>query len=1226
MNNIADKIPQQIGPYRISEVLGKGGMGVVYRAEHIETGEPAALKTVFVSRERQLASIRREIRALANISHPGIIRIIEEGIADGKPWYAMELITGVTLDTYCSEVIWESAPFSRHWTSATERQFVTGTSTSEPVWWKKLLGTTVDSVDELVDGISDENLESIKIPTSSRQNPIPAAGGHLAEVITLFYRICRSLAYLHGQGIVHRDLKPSNIFIRSDGFPVIMDFGLMLEFQGTAGREDLESFRHTGGTLLYIPPEQISGEITDARADLYTLGCIMYEFVTGQLPFIVTSVSQAVQAHMKLVPVPPSSLVDGVPGELDELILNLLKKRPRDRIGHADGIATILTRLGADTHYPVDLPKSRAYLYRPRFRGRIDLLESIGSRVQDLEHGQSGCILIGGEGGIGKTRFLQEIWRMGNRLKIRIFSGECMPGSATPSLEERQSQTPLMVLRKTFREIVEYCLSVEPAERERIIGPRGPILANFFPEMASLNTLMTHPEPPDLKHDAARLRLFNFLTQTLSEIARTNPVMLLLDDLQWVDEVTRDFMMFLLRTGIIDRFPILIIGTYRKEEALQSIDRLIRSTSAVQMELPCLDESAVGEMVSDMLAKTSPSEKFIRFLSRFSDGNPFLVSEYLRACIEENLLFWDNEGRWQITPEGETLVTDKEITKLPVPQTLIVLISRRLDLLSDTARDLAYTAAVIGREIDMMILWNIVSFQADVLDAMDELLRCQILAETTPGILHFLHDIIHQLTYERIEDEKRRQLHHKIAESLELVFPHLVDDNLAVLARHWEQAGDSDKARSYFLSAARKAVVNYALINAGKLYQSYFNLCEIPTHETVRARNEYARNVLRLQARPEEALKEHRIALRNARRLNSPIDIADSIIGITQYQVISGKHRRARLLLEKCLEIYKEQNSSSGETKALKRLGFITMREGDFKAAKKLLTQALQICRDSGDRNSEASVLSDFGYLLFKENRWDDALENQKKALEIQRKLGNRHLEARNLKNLAMVYLARGNYSLAKQVCEEALSIVREVGERNHEGQLAYQLAGINYAMGEMAAARDLYEKSLKIRSEYGDRVAEGMIREKLGRVYFAMHRIGESAENYQKAIDLFHDLNLEHYSRSALLGLARINRKMRKKYSESGKLLKEARLYSEKVNDHLVLCLCACQEGHLVMALGNSGRPFLEEALQIQEEYSLGSKGLLQEHIHSLTKAVETFEAGGTLIHGELPDETTGS
>ncbi|MFN7975795.1 MAG: serine/threonine-protein kinase [Acidobacteriota bacterium] len=298
-------VESAIGPYDLLSTLGRGGMGHVHRARHRESGAIVALKTVRAAEASHLASIRREIHSLARLRHPGIVRVVDEGLERGMPWYAMELCEGATLR-------------------------------------------------DLVPGVEDFGTD---------------VGPELVRVVTLIARLCASLAYLHGEGLVHRDLKPENVMVRSGDAPLLVDFGIASAFTGRSGRDVLWLDSDVVGTPAYMAPEQALGKAVDARGDLYALGCMLHELLTGAPPFSDGSAGEVLRMHLDVAPSPPSRLRGGIPPELDDLVLRLLAKEPAERLGHADDVAARLRALGAsgdDTALP---PARTAASTVPLLRG-----------------------------------------------------------------------------------------------------------------------------------------------------------------------------------------------------------------------------------------------------------------------------------------------------------------------------------------------------------------------------------------------------------------------------------------------------------------------------------------------------------------------------------------------------------------------------------------------------------------------------------------------------------------------------------------------------------------------------------------------------------------------------------------------------------------------------------------------------------------------------------------
>ena len=354
-----------IGPYETETELGRGAMGLVHRARHTQTGQVVALKTAGESNAKWLEGIRREILTLTRISHPGVVRIVDHGLHGGRPWYAMELLLGETLQQFKGR-IW--SPYFRP---------------SRPVPSSELVSRTVDfsstlegsdagdtTVDELPRS-SGEGVESVRLRAD-------VAAGELPIVLRIGRRLCATLAFLHGEGFISCDLKPENVML-VDGSPIIIDFGLATHHPGGSGREAIVSPRRMTGTLPYMSPEQINGEFVDARSDLYSVGCLLYEMITGEKPF-KGSPQEIVRGHLTIAPSPLSELVEGVPEELERIVMKLLGKTPADRFGYADEVARALAELSKDAEALHGFPVPRSYLYRPRFAGRAELLRGLTDR------------------------------------------------------------------------------------------------------------------------------------------------------------------------------------------------------------------------------------------------------------------------------------------------------------------------------------------------------------------------------------------------------------------------------------------------------------------------------------------------------------------------------------------------------------------------------------------------------------------------------------------------------------------------------------------------------------------------------------------------------------------------------------------------------------------------------------------------------------------------------
>ncbi len=780
--------PVEIGPYRVLEAIGQGGMGVVYRAEHKASQAPVAVKTVRVRHENMLAGIRREIRALMRIDHPGVVRILGEGVADGLPWYAMELLEGQTLRDH-EKSIWSG---------------VSGSETHEaPTHVNQARRAQLSTVEVLPSALPIGG----GLPLQ-RSQPLPAAGGRLSAALAPLKQLCEALAFLHGEGIVHRDLKPENVFLRPNGRPVLMDFGIVTQFSGSTGREVLEVSGFSTGTAGYMAPEQIHGERVDARADLYAVGCMLYEVVVGLQPFPGITAA-VIQHHLATEATPPSDLVLDLPSDLDELILRLLAKRPRDRLGHANDVITILRR-HCDAP-PLGGPPARAYLYRPELVGRREATDMLAGHLEAVPEKRGALILVAGESGVGKTSFAVEASRLAAVRGIVVKTGECLAVELGGKAGDRTLRAaPLHPLRELLTSLCDRCLVEGAATGLRLLGARGKLLAAIEPRLALLPGVVDCPEPPELPAEAARRRLFGALTDTLLELAGERPLLLLLDDLQWADELTLAWLRAL--GPELPKQPLIVLGTFRPEELSPPLADLLALPHAARIDLKRLPADVVGAMVGEMLSLPEPPEDFVRFLAQHSEGNPFFIAEYLRAAVTGGHLQRDLDGRWQIDDSVP-------YESLALPRTLRDLVAGRIEALSPAARRLCEASSVLGRAFDGDLPGRVAGLaDAEMMEALDEMVARNLLELESGGRLRFFHDKLREISYAMIDEPRLGPLHHAAARAIIEQHGDELERFYPALAHHFEVAGFAGQALEFLEKAGEHALHSAAYGDAAEAF------------------------------------------------------------------------------------------------------------------------------------------------------------------------------------------------------------------------------------------------------------------------------------------------------------------------------------------------------------------------------------------------------------------------
>jgi class 3 adenylate cyclase len=651
------------------------------------------------------------------------------------------------------------------------------------------------------------------------------------QAVRIANEIRQALEHAHGRGIIHRDLKPGNIWLTeapSAGSgqaqtAKLGDFGLAMALD----RSRLTTEGMMLGTAAYMPPEQALGREADARSDLYSLGCVLYEMVTGRPPFLGDDAVAIISQHINTAPVTPSWHNSAVPRALENLILALLAKDPQERPESAAAVGEELRRIQqvSAEGAAVEPATAAGVELQPglvgRFVGRRQEIDELKAALEDTLSGKGRLMMLVGEPGIGKTRLAQEFAVYASLRGAQVLTGRCYEGEVA---------APYMPFVEAFR---EYVRGRDDPDLRRELGEGAPEVAKLVSEVRQ--RFPDIPEAPPLEGDAERLRLFESVTGFVRNASAANPLVLFLDDIHWADKPSLLLLHYLARGTRSDR--VLIIGAYRDVE-LDRAHPLSEVVAGLRHErlyqrvllrgLPAQEVHAMIAAIGQQAGtpEQEVSDEFGEAIFRETEGNPFFIEEVLRHLVEEGKLYREG-GQW-------TRDLSVNIDEMGIPEGVREVIGRRLSRLSEGCNRLLTLASTMTSGFSWETLKAIGGEdEAALLDILDEALRSQVIRERKDGgegTYDFTHALIRQTLYGELSTPRRVVLHRQIGEAMERVYATHLEPHLAELAHHFFQAapgGDVDKAIDYATRAAERAMSLAAYEEAAGLYEVALQAMEL---------------------------------------------------------------------------------------------------------------------------------------------------------------------------------------------------------------------------------------------------------------------------------------------------------------------------------------------------------------------------------------------------------------
>jgi len=721
----------------------------------------------------------------------------------------------------------------------------------------------------------------------------------------------------------------------------------------------------------------------------------------------------------------------------------------------------------------VDLKKSVQRLRMPEYQfpmvGRLEELQTIEDRLEQALTGHGQILGITGEAGMGKSRLSVKAITSGIEKGFTGFGGECQSyGTNTSYLVWQNIWRGFFELDGAWdqeRQILG--LEQELARLNPALLPRLPLLG------AVVNLSIPDSElTGSLNAKVRKASLESMLVECLRIQAKTHPIMLVLEDCQWLDPLSNDLIEVIGRS--IADLPVFMLILYRPPE-LQRIEapRVNQLPYFYEVNLDKITPQEADQLVTMKMAQlyghpTDVPTALMERITAQAEGNPFY--------IEELLNYFQDLG---IDPKDH-----KALETIDLPGTIYSLILSRMDQLSDSQQITMKVASVIGRLFGAAMIWGVYPSIGDeeVIIANLELInRLELTQLDTPEpemTYLFKHIVTQQVAYNSLLHSTRAMLHNAIGLYIEDEFSGSLDQYINVLAHHYEHSENEAKKRQYLLKAGKAAQRDYSNVAAIDYYEKVLPLLTAEDKVDVLLK---LGEVQKLIGEWEGAGASYDQALSLADEVDDCTQHAWVETAIGEFIWKQGRLEEASEWLSRARSDFENMGEPAGVGQVLHYMGVIADQQGDYETARALMQESLTIRLQLGDKRQAAYLMGNMGIVARRQGMLEEARELYEESLEVRREIGDRWGVANVSNNLGNLMLDLGDQDMARSRLEEAVTIHRELGDRWATGNALNNLGNVLRAQGEYSRAKDMYDESLMIYRDLGDRWALAYLLEDVG-------------------------------------------------------------------------------------------------------------------------------------------------
>ena len=749
---------------------------------------------------------------------------------------------------------------------------------------------------------------------------------------------------------------------------------------------------------------------------------------------------------------------------------------------------------------------SEVYLGRQQELRRLRAL--LKSFLQDR---RGRVVVVTGDAGIGKSQLVRQWLAEADRGTLQIWQGQALP---------HPLETGYGVFKATLLDGIRQ-MEANGSGMPDIHDSLRPYLQRLLgqPLDSVDETRIQHLAPEQLNQLTVLAIRERLLTAT-----RSKPLVMVLDDFHWADELSYDALQSL--SSVISQANLLLCVIARTQERpLLALTRLDPDLY-LELTVPPLSWEEARQLFGTYVDVEGFSSEVIKNLLKRAGGNPFFIQEFVRMLIEQGALEL-SQGKWRVVPPTV-------IEEIDLPTSLRTLMLARIDRLPDNLRQLLRDASVIGLQFTLRLLQEVerrLGRTAAIRPMLERLVELELLeprsvdGEEGYG---FTHILTQETIYQNILYQDRIDLHQVVAQSYEACYRDRLETQIESLALHYDRARRREKALLYMLRAGDRARQRYANKEAIEYYSRALQLSQLVTEASAERWHAalHLADVYQLTGNYDEAIALYQAILEEPRQSRADVR-ADIMVRLGRALDKRGELESARAWLEEAVHTLDAEGTPTPgiEAEIYNTLGWITFRSGDLPTARRLLEHAASLVEDTEHYKVLSSILNRLGAVYYSQGDWDMAMAVVQRALEIRERSGDLIGTARSLNNLGILKRDSGDWSGALQAFQRCLSSMEIIGDAEGIAIAHTNLANVHIDLGNWEQAESHLRRSYEIAQQIGNLYEQAQASMNLGHLFLRKGDWDEAGRYLNAALALYSQLNISanpnvvdaHWLRSVL-------------------------------------------------------------------------------------------------------------